>query len=58
MLTPVDNFPKDVGAVGGRTVPAAVTKLPFAFFDGCVQACCNGVQDARVLPDQFSLTTT
>lgn len=48
MLTSVDNFAKDIGAVGGRTVPAAVTKLPFAFLDGCMQACSNGVQDARV----------
>lgn len=57
-LTTVDNFAKDGRAVGGRTVPAAVAELPLALFYGSVQPSCDGVQDARVLPNQPALATT
>lgn len=57
-LTTVDNFAKNGWAVGGRTVPAAVSELPLALLYGSVQPSCDGVQDARILPNQPALTTT
>lgn len=44
--------------MGGRTVPAAVAELPLALLYGCVQPSCDGVQDARILPNQPTLATT
>lgn len=53
--TSVDDLPEDVGALRGRAVPAPLTELPFALLDGALQAAADGVQDARVLPDQLPL---
>lgn len=44
--------------MGGRTVPAAVAELPLALLYGSVQPSCDGVQDARILPNQPALATT
>lgn len=44
--------------MGGRTVPAAVAELPLALLYGSVQPSCDGVQDARILPNQPTLATT
>lgn len=41
--------------MGGGAVPAAVAKLPLAFLDGRVQASYDGMEDARVLPNQPAL---
>lgn len=54
-LTTVDNFAKNGRAVGGRTVPAAVAELPLALLYGSVKPSCDGVQDARILPNQPAL---
>lgn len=57
-LTTIDNFPKNCRAVGGRAIPAAVAELPLALLYGSVQPSGDGVQDARVLPNQPALATT
>ena len=57
-LTPVDNFAKNCWAVGGRAVPAAVAELPLALLYGSVQPSGDGMQDARILPNQPTLATT
>lgn len=44
--------------MGGGAVPAAVAELPLAFLHGRVQASYDGVEDARVLPNQPALATT
>ena len=41
--------------MGGRAIPAPVLELPFALLYGRVEACGDGVQDARVLSDQATL---
>lgn len=43
--------------MGGRAVPAAVAELPLALLYGSVQPCSDGMQDARVLPNQPALAT-
>lgn len=57
-LTTIDNFPKNCWTVGGRAVPAAVAELPLALLYGSVQPSGDGVQDARILPNQPALATT
>ena len=57
-LTTVDAFSKHRRAVGGRAIPAPVLELPLALLYGGVEACGDGVQDARVLPDQPTLAAT
>lgn len=56
-LTTIHNFAKNCWAVCGRAVPAAVAELPLALLYGCVQASGDGVQDARILPNQPALAT-
>lgn len=57
-VTTVDNFAKYCWTVGGRAVPAAVAELPLALFYGSVQSSSDGMQDARILPNQPALATT
>lgn len=57
-LTTIDNFAKNCRAVGGRAVPAAVAELPLALLYGSVQPSGDGMQDARILPNQPALATT
>ena len=57
-LTTVDNFAKHSRAVGRGAIPATVPKLPFALLHGGVDACSDGVEDARVLSDQATLAAT
>lgn len=44
--------------MGRRTVPAAVAELPLALLDSCLKTRCDGMEDARVLPDQSPLSAT
>lgn len=44
--------------MGGRAVPAAVAELPLALLDGSLQPGGDGVQDARILPNQPTLAAT
>lgn len=57
-LTTIDYFAKNCWAVGGRAIPAAVAELPLALLYGSVQPSCDGMQDARILPNQPALATT
>lgn len=57
-LTTIDDFGKNCWAVGGRAVPAAVAELPLALLYGSVQPSSDGMQDARILPNQPALATT
>lgn len=43
--------------MGGWAVPAAIAELPLALLYGSVQPSSDGVQDARILPDQPALAT-
>lgn len=43
--------------MGGRAVPAAVAELPLALLYGSVQSSGDGMQDARILPNQPALAT-
>lgn len=43
--------------MGGRAVPAAVAELPLALLYGIVQSSSDGMQDARILPNQPALAT-
>lgn len=56
-LTTIDNFAKNCWTVGGRAVPAAVAELPLALLYGSVQSSGDGMQDARILPNQPALAT-